>query len=64
VIVGVVLTAEFSASVQSENELTPEMLAVLAPVLTLPPGCVNPLLYFWITKFASVAVPGMSVGSR
>lgn len=53
-----------SASVQSENDVTPVIEAELAAVFTVPPGCENAPLYFWITKSDSFAVPGMSVGSR
>jgi len=53
-----------SASVQSLNAVTPFIVAVLAVVLTLPPGCVSEPSYLKMTKFASFAVRGISVGSR
>ena len=47
VLLTIKINADGSASVQSENELTPVIDAVFAAVLMLPPGCVNtPPLYF------------------
>ena len=62
-IVGGVLTADGSANVQSENEVTPLMAAVFAVVFTLPPGALNVPLYFSMTKLFSFAVPGTSIAS-
>ena len=59
-----VLAAAGSARDQSEKVDTLVMVAWLAVVLTVPPGMVRVPSYLKITKLASLAEGGMSVGSR